>query len=530
MKYYLLIYQTIHKYIIEYVISIAKKLFNYQIVIIPNEEIPEIKPENTYIFMGLHYVNYPLIDLPNVYYMNLEQLTINGTNSPQNLLTNVIKFNKSANHLKLLDYSEANVSILKEYNIPSVYIPYQVNYDEIFNYKKELDFVLCCTINDRKLNVFNRLNSIYPKSQFIGNPQIWGKERDNVLFKSKILINIHHVEQNYEILEEIRLTRCILNKIIIISEPSKNSELYPLNSYIVYVNYDEIVSKTQEILNNYEEHYNKIYKDLNTEKTNELLSFYLCKLPNFLNLNSLNGLSDVYNNRILNFNNCVKNNKFSKILSNFTNHPEIFGIKETNNIDDMPTNINYALFEQYLSNNKLNLTIINSLDVENILMSIILVTSIPNIFYNTILEIGAGCGNMLRLNHNVINFKTWILVDYIHMNLLQEYYLSENKVPRNKYILSPNYKLDNIYNNYYDLIISVHSLNEYSLDDFIKYYEKIICNCKYFYYVFNKEYPSFQVADSKIKIINENFNLIKNINSKNNMVMHCIFINKLHES
>lgn len=280
MKYYFLIYQSIYVYAIEYVLSIALKIGDFEIIILPNQSIPEININNKYIFIGIHYVYYPLIDCPNVYYLNLEQLTIDGTSTPRNLLNELLEFKKKSQHLKLLDYSDTNVSILKQHNISSIYIPYQVNYNEIYNYDKTMDFVMCCSRNEKKIKLFNNLKLIYQNSHFIGLPPVWGKDRDNILFKSKILVNVHHDEKEYKIIEEIRITRCILNKMIVISEPSINPELYPLHPYIIYAENSDIITKTQDVLNNYDKYYNEIYGNFDINDIDNKLKCYLLKLSN----------------------------------------------------------------------------------------------------------------------------------------------------------------------------------------------------------------------------------------------------------
>ena len=542
MTYFFIIYHKIQKYIMEYVMSIANKIFCSKIIIYPNEPVPPMDLDNVYIFVGIHYVMYPLVDLPNVYYINLEQMTIDGSNSPKNLLGDLLNFKSNSSYLNLLDYSAGNISILNQHNTESQYIPYQVNYDEIFDYDKELDFVFCCTINERKLNIYNQLNLLYGKSKFIGDPPIWGRARDEQLLKSKILINIHHDEKEYNIVEEIRITRCILNKIIVISEPSKYSEKYPLNSYIIYENYDSIINKTKDVLENYDYYYNKIYNNLDIEQINTQLKTYLCVFPQFEAIDSLNGLSDTYCNQATRFNSIIKKTNLTNIFKTFRVQTWMFGDLDIG--DTLPDQtailisdkINTGLLGKYLAHN-INQNIVgynaepkygklSNIDTKYIMSSVLLFTQLQQNYFEKIVEIGGGFGNMLRLNHSIQNFKTWNIIDYLHMNLLQEYYLSLQNVPKNKYILTPI----NINVNFgilkSDLVISIYSLSEYSMKDFLIYYKNIISNSKYFFHVFNNEYPSLQLNNAKKNVILEGFDLVNNINTENNSVCHNLYINK----
>ena len=541
MTYYFIISHKIKRYIIEYIISIANKITYSQIIIYPDEPIPEIESDNIYIFVGIHYVVYPLIDLPNVYYINLEQMTIDGSNTQKNLLRDLINFKCNSSYLNLLDYSAGNISIINQYGIESKYVPYQVNHEEIYNYDKELDYVFCCTVNERKLYIFNQLKRFFPKSEFIGDPPIWGHARDEILLKSKILINIHHEEKEYNIIEEIRITRCILNKIIVISEPSKYSEKYPLNSYIIFVNYNEVIEKTKDVLNNYDLYYNKIYGELDIEKINEQLKSYLSVLPQFNAINSLNGFSDMYSNQTLYFNSLIKKTNLVNIFKTFRTQIKLFGdldvgdILPDQNAILISDKINSELLGKYLAHN-INQNIVgysvepkygklSNIDTKYIMLSIFLFTQLKQKYFENIIEIGGGFGNMLRLNYTIQNFKTWNIIDYLHMNLLQEYYLSSQNVPKNKYILTPN---DNVgYNNdKIDIVISIYSLSEYSMKNFLIYYENIIKNSKYFFYVFNKDHPSLQLNSAKIDIISQNFDQLNNVNVENNSLYYNLYVNK----
>jgi hypothetical protein len=541
MTYYFIIYNQIKNYVIEYVTSIVNKITYSKIIIYPDEPIPKIDPDDVYIFVGIHFVVYPLIDLQNVYYINLEQMTIDGTYGKKNLLKNLIYFKKNSHHLNLLDYSACNVSILKNYNVTSQYIPYQTNYEEIFDYNKDLDYVFCCTVNERKLYIFNRLKRFYPKSEFIGDPPIWGSERDKILFRSKILVNVHHDEKEYDILEEIRITRCILNKIIVISEPSKYSEKYPLNSYIIYEKYDSIVDKTKHVLNNYDIYYNQIYSNIQIEKINELLKSYLNVLPNFNAINSLNGFSDMYSNQNLLFNSIIKKTNLFDIFNTFRNQKKLFGDLDAG--DTLPDQqailvsdkINSHLLGKYLAHNIQQKVIgydfepkyakLSNIDTKYMMLSIFLFTELKNSNIKTIAEIGGGFGNMLRLNYPIIQFEKWIIIDYLHMNLLQEYYLSSQNVPRNKYTLITNNNI-NSSNEKIDLVISIYSLSEYSMQNFLIHYGNIIKNAKYFFYVFNKDYPSVELNSAKLSVISQNFDKIKTESTGTNSIFYNLYINK----
>lgn len=86
-----------------------------------------------------------------------------------------------------------------------------------------------------------------------------GEERDKELFKHKILINVHFSE-DYRITEQIRINRCIYNKMIIISETSDYQHLILLKDKIIFCDYNNIIDTVNNTIKNYNEIYNKLYR------------------------------------------------------------------------------------------------------------------------------------------------------------------------------------------------------------------------------------------------------------------------------
>lgn len=232
--------------------------------------------KSNYIFFGIRYTNFPKINRSNVYFVNIEPLTCDGRHSNFNFLKEVIDFNKQYTNINLLDYSRGNINILDKYNIKSKYLPYYINNEEIKNFDKEYDLCTCCSWNERIAKIYTPLSHVY-KGFSIGNPTKWGEERDDILFRSKVLINLHHREKDYNILQELRITRCILNRIIVISEHALDDNLYPLNDLIIFCDYDKIVDKAIDVLNNYNKYYDKIYKNMDYEEIRKTYEQHLVR-------------------------------------------------------------------------------------------------------------------------------------------------------------------------------------------------------------------------------------------------------------
>jgi hypothetical protein len=146
--------------------------------------------------------------------------------------------------------------------------------EEVFNYNKKYDFVICCSWNEKIENIYEPLSKKFPNSYSIGKPALYGNTRDNILLRSKVLVNIHNAK-DYLILEEIRITRCILNKVIVISEKSLEEENYPLINYVITCDYNNLVNKATEVLNNYDYYYKLIYENFDINKINNKLESYI---------------------------------------------------------------------------------------------------------------------------------------------------------------------------------------------------------------------------------------------------------------
>lgn len=191
-----------------------------------------------------------------IFILNTEQLTRNSE------LKKIERYVEMG--YKTIDYSSENIECCNG----SLYLPYQVNPDEILNYNKEFDV---CYIGhpwgNRRVDKLQELkksvgiNIIGEQTdtkllKYWGNK--WGKERDEIAFKYKILVNIHH-DNDFFINEQMRINRCVFNKVIVISETGRNNESLFLKDYIIFVKYEDIEEKVKEVLENYDVYYEQIY-------------------------------------------------------------------------------------------------------------------------------------------------------------------------------------------------------------------------------------------------------------------------------
>jgi hypothetical protein len=152
----------------------------------------------------------------------------------------------------ILDYSLENIKV-NTISLPKYYFPYQYNPNEVHNYEKTKDVCFVgLNENSRRGNILAQI----PNITVLEN--VYGKSRDKILFRHKILVNIHYANV-FSIHEQIRTTRCVFNKMIVITEPSSDDSLVPLRDFMIIVPYEMIPKTVQFVLENYESVYTRLF-------------------------------------------------------------------------------------------------------------------------------------------------------------------------------------------------------------------------------------------------------------------------------
>merc|ERR1712070_797038 len=100
--------------------------------------------------------------------------------------------------------------MLKINNITWVPIFYSQNLEVIKNMKeKPIDILFYGSMNPRRAHILNELNKKYNVEIRVND--LWDKERDDLISKSKIVINIHYYEN--AIVELHRISYLLCNKV-----------------------------------------------------------------------------------------------------------------------------------------------------------------------------------------------------------------------------------------------------------------------------------------------------------------------------
>lgn len=226
----------------DYIHSIIKTYKFVRLISSPKILKEKLKEECIFFFMQTIP---PFVKLTNnIFLINTEQLT-----RPEWFE----KISKKSKNVKTIDYSLANIRISK-----SIYFPYLVNDDEIYDYPKKFDIAITGKWESTRRK--NIKESIRDKITLINE---FGAKRDKELFQHKILLNVHY-SKDYRIFEQFRCNRCILNKMIVISEKSDDID-FELKDHMIECEYDDIVETTKKVLENYEFYYHKLFDNFSLD-------------------------------------------------------------------------------------------------------------------------------------------------------------------------------------------------------------------------------------------------------------------------
>lgn len=168
------------------------------------------------------------------------------------------------------DYSIDNINFLQKRGIKAQYVP--LGYHSILeqidtNIPKDIDLLFYGSINDRRRSILQKIHldtGIKTLTLF----DVYGKERNQYIARSKIVLNIHFFES--QIFESVRISFLLNNKIPIIVE---NSEVNPYNKVdIAIYKKEDLSNQISNILNNYDQFIDKTVSNYNDFKMNYLMT------------------------------------------------------------------------------------------------------------------------------------------------------------------------------------------------------------------------------------------------------------------
>ena len=188
--------------------------------------------------------------------------------------------------IQIADYSIANILFLKEYakehkihiTKEVIYLPYQ------YNLRDQLQLQNIDDKYDYDIGIINALptqsdtvdsSNTYRRTKMWNDLQKtewkcinilgWGKERDELIKRCKVIINIHHFEV-FNIFEHIRCDRMIWAKKIIVSDNSLGMDRLDITKYIFCEEFDNIIPMVEKVLQNFTNYYRDSMKAISMDK------------------------------------------------------------------------------------------------------------------------------------------------------------------------------------------------------------------------------------------------------------------------
>ena len=210
----------------------------------------DINPKVKNIIFGAHLLNDDMINsIPsNTIIFNTEQIeSINEIWKRRILLL-------ASKGIIFWDYSNHNLDLLlTKLNVKGrlFEIGFQKNLQRIkMNDNKEVDVLFYGSLNNRREKIINSLlkNNVKVKCLF----GVYGKDRDDWIGKSKIVLNLHYYES--KIFEIVRIFYLLTNAIPIVSEVDENTKLN--NNYLKGIkgsSYEDVEKNILSLLENEKE-------------------------------------------------------------------------------------------------------------------------------------------------------------------------------------------------------------------------------------------------------------------------------------
>ncbi|MCI0473622.1 MAG: hypothetical protein L0Y76_08585 [Ignavibacteria bacterium] len=201
--------------------------------LVADVSINTLSTESMNILLGSNILKSPIPDSYRYIIYQLEQLSDNEgwySDSMKRML---------ANAHAVWDYSPQNIAFLESHGIAAAYLP--IGYDKALEQisleaPRDIDILFYGSLNQRRKDALLGIQNDqrYTLHTVFGK---YGKERDALIARSKIILNLHFYSTN--IFESVRVSYLLNNRCFIVSE---ESPLYPYQGVdIDLVPYEKII-------------------------------------------------------------------------------------------------------------------------------------------------------------------------------------------------------------------------------------------------------------------------------------------------
>lgn len=264
-----------------YILSIIKYVINkndLSINIILGNMIYDFNNNNKTIKININY-EHTLVKKGGRGIENNTQPGVIQYNKDNNYLVRIVNLNDHINSDIIIDYSNPNIYNVKSsgyyndfsdkhiYISPSIYETIYINMEN----RKISSLTTFINVNEPRRHKLleniknnNHFNNININNCFDKN------DIENLYRDTKVIINIHQTP-HHDTFEELRCLPALQNGVIIVAEKSPLNHLIPYNELIIWCEYDDIINKVKDVLDNYEEYHSKIFTNDNVTIINNMI-------------------------------------------------------------------------------------------------------------------------------------------------------------------------------------------------------------------------------------------------------------------
>ena len=211
-----------------------------------NEYFMLISPQSTLAQSSLKFL------IPNTYFIyQTEQL--NTKERAAKFHNNESMFKLFNNAYQVFDYSKDNMLLYSEkYNKVPMFLPFISGIDAATtanttatSSNKTIDVLFYGTLNQRRYIIIEVLKQLMPKLKIVVEEVVFGKQLQEKIKQSKIVLNIHNYE--HATLETARIMEAMQYGVHIISEKTHETELMASYEDVHFI--DELIDYTEKVSN-----------------------------------------------------------------------------------------------------------------------------------------------------------------------------------------------------------------------------------------------------------------------------------------
>ncbi|HUQ75599.1 MAG TPA: glycosyltransferase [Burkholderiales bacterium] len=201
-------------------------------------------PGRQHIVLGSNLLpHYPLPLHDDAILYNLEQVEA-GSSWLRPELVDILR------RYTVWDYNPLNAAKLEALGVKVARIVPVGYVDELTRIERapaqDIDVLFFGSMNQRRADILDRMDAAGLRVNAVAG--MYGKERDALIGRAKLLLNVHYYEA--KVLEIVRISYLLANRCAVLSERSADpAEDRALGEGVAFADYDELAQRARELIN-----------------------------------------------------------------------------------------------------------------------------------------------------------------------------------------------------------------------------------------------------------------------------------------